>query len=63
MPPEEMPMKPESSQQTSQPAKNGTRSESKTSAPGTEAARKGGVEPAKRQAEHDWQDSAKESGD
>jgi hypothetical protein len=30
---------------------------------GTEAERKGGVEPAKRQAERDWQDSAKESGD
>jgi hypothetical protein len=34
-----------------------------TSAPGTEAKRKGGVEPAKRQAERDWQDSAKESGE
>lgn len=33
------------------------------SATGTEAQRKGGVEPAKRQAEKDWQDSAKESGD
>jgi hypothetical protein len=31
--------------------------------PGTEATRNGGVEPAKRQAERDWQDSAKESGD
>jgi hypothetical protein len=31
--------------------------------PGTEARRKGGVEPAKRQAERDWEDSAKESGD
>jgi hypothetical protein len=31
--------------------------------PGTEARRKGGVESAKRQAERDWQDSAKESGD
>jgi hypothetical protein len=30
---------------------------------GTEAERKGGVEPAKRQAERDWEDSAKESGD
>jgi hypothetical protein len=30
---------------------------------GTEAERKGGVQPAKRQAEHDWEDSAKESGD
>jgi hypothetical protein len=31
--------------------------------PGIEARRKGGVEPAKRQAERDWEDSAKESGD
>ena len=30
---------------------------------GTEAERKGGIEPAKRQAERDWEDSAKESGD
>jgi hypothetical protein len=36
------------------PGKSGT---------GTEAERKGGVEPAKRQAERDWQDSAKESGE
>ena len=33
------------------------------SAPGTETQKKGGTEPAKRQAERDWQDSAKESGD
>jgi hypothetical protein len=31
--------------------------------PGTEARRKGSVEAAKRQAERDWEDSAKESGD
>jgi len=30
---------------------------------GTEAAEKGGVEPAKRDAERDWQDSPKESGE
>jgi hypothetical protein len=30
---------------------------------GTEAERQGGVEPAKRQAQRDWEDSAKESGD
>lgn len=30
---------------------------------GTEAERAGGIEPAKRQAEKDWEDSAKESGD
>jgi hypothetical protein len=30
---------------------------------GTEAARSGGVESAKRQAEHDWENSAKESGE
>ena len=30
---------------------------------GTEAERMGGIEPAKRQAERDWEDSAKESGD
>ena len=41
-------------------------SDNKSSPPpgsGTEAERKGGVEPAKRQAERDWEDSAKESGD
>ena len=30
---------------------------------GTEVEKQGGVEPAKRQAERDWQESAKESGD
>jgi len=30
---------------------------------GTEAARAGGVESAQRQAERDWQNSAKESGE
>jgi hypothetical protein len=30
---------------------------------GTEAAVKGGTEPAKRQAEHDWDNSSKESGE
>lgn len=30
---------------------------------GSEAAQKGGKEPAKRQAERDWEDSPKESGD
>jgi hypothetical protein len=30
---------------------------------GTEAERMGGIEPARRQAERDWEDSAKESGD
>jgi len=30
---------------------------------GTEAERQGGIGPAKRQAERDWEDSAKESGD
>jgi hypothetical protein len=30
---------------------------------GTEAAVKGGAEPAKRQAERDWQSSAKEAGE
>jgi hypothetical protein len=33
------------------------------SAPGTESALKGGSEPAKRQAERDWKDSSKESGE
>jgi hypothetical protein len=33
------------------------------SAVGTEAKRKGGIDSAKRQAERDWEDSAKESGD
>jgi hypothetical protein len=33
------------------------------SGPETEAKKKGGVESAKRQAERDWEDSAKESGD
>ena len=33
------------------------------SATGTEAKRKGGIEPAKRQAKRDWEESAKESGD
>jgi hypothetical protein len=33
------------------------------SAPGTESALKGGSEPAKRQAERDWKESAKESGE
>lgn len=31
--------------------------------PGTEARRNGGIEAAKRKAERDWKDSAKESGD
>jgi len=30
---------------------------------GTEAARTGGIEPAKRQAQKDWENSAKESGE
>jgi hypothetical protein len=30
---------------------------------GTEAKRMGGIEPAKRQAEKDWDESAKEDGD
>jgi hypothetical protein len=38
-------------------------SEGSESGSGTEAQKKGGIEPAKRQAERDWQDSAKESGD
>jgi hypothetical protein len=33
------------------------------SAAGTETALKGGSEPAKRQAERDWKDSSKESGE
>jgi hypothetical protein len=33
------------------------------SAPGTETALKGGSEPAERQAERDWKDSSKESGE
>ena len=33
------------------------------SAPGTETALKGGSEPAKRQAERDWKNSSKESGE
>ncbi len=33
------------------------------SAVGTEAQKKSGIEPARRQAEGDWEDSAKESGD
>ncbi len=35
----------------------------KPSGAGTEAERLGGIESAKRQAERDWEDSAKESGD
>ena len=30
---------------------------------GTEATQKGGAEPARREAERDWQDSSKESGE
>jgi hypothetical protein len=32
-------------------------------APETQTAIKGGAEPAKRQAERDWQDSSKEAGE
>jgi hypothetical protein len=48
-----------------QPPDRTRKSEDAVSKPGsgTETAKKGGVEPAKRQAERDWQDSAKESGD
>lgn len=31
--------------------------------PGTESEQKGGSEPAKRQAERDWQNSSKEEGE
>lgn len=44
--------------------KEGTRKPAdKTSADGSETAQKGGKEPAQRQAQHDWENSSKESGE
>jgi len=58
-----MPVSAESTDRNPQPGHEDHTRAKTESPPGSEIRKKGGADSAKRQAERDWQDSAKESGD